>query len=137
MAQWYITKYARLSNGEVELLSYSKAPNFDVACGAENINLPNDQFYHAENRVGSILPALKLTWMNREKYSHKPHVAQMQIDAEHKAQHILRAEDVDFAKTMKAMQVLKPLLIKAQYDLVLQALMRKPSVMKYLYERSE
>ena len=136
MAQWYITKYARLSNGEVELISYSKAPNFNVACGAEHINLPNDQFYHAENCVGSMLPKLELEWIAREKYSHKAHIAQMQSDAEYKAQHILRAEDVDFASTMRVMQVLKPLLIKAQYDLVLKALMRKPSVMKYLYERS-
>jgi hypothetical protein len=134
MAQWYISKYARLLNGEVELLSYTKAANFDVACGAERINLPNNQFYHAENRVGSMLPRLKLEWIARERYSHKAHVAQMQVDAEYKAQHILRAEDVDFASTMRVMQVLKPLLIKAQYDLVLQSLMRKPSVMQYLYE---
>lgn len=135
MAQWYITKYARLSDGGVELISYSKATNFEVACSKERINLPNNQFYRAENRIGSMLPRLKLDWVAREQYSHKPHMAQMQVDAEYKAQHIFRADDVDFTKTMQMMQVLKPLLIKAQYDLVFQALMRKPSVMKYLYEK--
>ncbi len=137
MAQWYITTYARLSNGEVELISYVKAPNFAVAQGAERINLQKPQFYHAENCVGSLLPALKLDWIAREQYSHKPYVAQMQVDAEHKAQHILRVVDVDFTKTMQTMQTLKPLLTKTQYDLVFKALMRKPSVMKYLYERGE
>lgn len=137
MAQWYITKYARLSNGEVELLSYSKASNFEVACSKERINLPNNQFYRAENRVGSLLPKLKLCWVAREKYSHKPQTAQLQAEAEIQAQRILDAVDVDFTKTVKDMQILKPLLTKVQYDLVFQSLMRKPSVMQYLYERSE
>lgn len=134
--QWYITKYARLSNGEVELLSYTKAPNFDVACGAEHINLPNSQFYHAENCVGSMLPKLKPYWVAREAYSHKPQRAAEQAEAEIQAVKILDAKDVDFVETMKVMKDLKPLLTKAQYDLVFEALMRKPSVMKYLYERS-
>ena len=136
MSQWYITKYARLANGEVELISYSKAPNFQVACGAERINLPNPQFYRAENRVGSMLPKIKACWVARDTYSHKPHVAQLQVEAEIKAQHILDADDVDFAETKKTMKNLKPLLTKAQYDLVFVAIMRKPSVMQYLYERS-
>lgn len=137
MAQWYITKYARLSNGEVELLSYTKAENFDVACSKERINLPNDQFYRAENCVGSMLPKFKPYWVDRDVYSHKPAKAEMQVKAELVAKRIITAKDVDFAKATKAMKDLKPLLIKAQYDLVFKALMRKPSVMKYLYERSE
>lgn len=136
MAQWYITTYARLSNGEVELISYSKAANFNVACGAERINLPSPQFYHAENCVGSLLPKFKPYWVAREKYSHKPNKAEMQIKAENVAKRIITAKDVDFNKATKVMRDLKPLLTKAQYDLVFQALMRKPSVMKYLYERS-
>ena len=136
MAQWYIARYARLSNGEVELLSYVKALNFAIAQNYERVNLPNQEFYHAETTVGSLLPMLKLVWQNREKYSHKPHTAQMQADAEYKAQHILRAEDVDFNQTVQTMQILKPLLTQAQYAMVFKAVMRKPSVMKYLYERS-
>lgn len=137
MAQWYITKYARLSNGEVELISYVKAANFDVACGAERINLQKPQFYHAENCVGSLLPKLKPYWVARERYSHKPETAGLQVRAENVAKRIISAEDVDFDKATKRMKDLKPLLTQAQYDLVFKALMRKPSVMKYLYERSE
>lgn len=136
MAQWYITRYARLSNGEVELISYAKASNFAIAQSRERVTLPNGEFYHAETSVGSLLPMLKLAWHNRDKYSHKPHTAQMQVDAEYKAQHILRAEDVNFNKTMQAMKILKPLLTQVQYAMVFEAVMRKPSVMKYLYERS-
>ena len=136
MAQWYITKYARLSNGEVELISYSLAANFNVACGAERINLPNDQFYHAENCVGSLLPKLETSWVARERYSHKPQTAGLQVRAENVARRLISAEDVEFDKATKRMKDIKPLLTQAQYNLVLNALMRKPSVMKYLYERS-
>ena len=136
MAQWYISIYARLHDGGVELISYSKAPNFNVACGAERINLPKPQFYHAENCVGSLLPKLKPLWVAREVYSHKPKVAQMQVEAELQAQHLISAVDVDFAETMRILKDIKSLLTFAQYDMVLQYVMRKPSVMKYLYERS-
>lgn len=135
MAQWYITRYARLSNGEVELISYSKALNFGVACGSENINLPNGEFYKAESTVGSLLPKIKPYWVARERYSHKPQTAGLQVRAENMAKRIILAKDVDFAKATKVMKDLKPLLTKAQYDLVFKALMRKPSVMKYLYEK--
>jgi hypothetical protein len=136
MTQWYITKYARLSNGGVELLSYVKASNFAIAQSRERDYLPNGEFYHAESRVGSLLPTFKPYWVAREKYSHKPYVAQMQAEAELKAQHLIDAEDVDFALMTQEMQILKPLLTQAQYTVVFQALMRKPSVMKYLYERN-
>jgi hypothetical protein len=137
MAQWYITKYARLVDGTVEIISYTKAANFAVACGAERTNLPKPQFYHAENCIGSLLPMLKPYWVARERYSHKPKMAEMQLKAENVAKRIITAKDVDFNKATKAMKDLRPLLTKAQYDLVFQSLMRKPSVMKYLYERSE
>ena len=136
MAQWYITTYARLSNGEVELISYHKAANFNVACGAERINLQSPQFYHAENCVGSLLPKLKLDWIERERYSHKEDVEIAQIGAELVAKRMIKSKDVNFANATRAMKELKPLLTKAQYDLVFKALMRKPSVMAFLYERS-
>ena len=134
MTQWYITRYARLSNGEVELLSYAQASNFATAQSRERVNLPNQEFYHAETSVGSLLPKFKPYWVAREKYSHKPYVAQMQTEAEIKARHLIDAEDVDFASMTQEMQILKPLLTQAQYTVVFQAVMRKPSVMKYLYE---
>ena len=137
MAQWYISTYARLSNGEVELISYTKAANFNVACGAERINLPSPQFYHAENCVGSLLPMFKPYWVAREKYSHKPDKAEMQLKAENVAKRIIMAKDVDFNKATKVMKDIEPLLTKAQYALVFKALMRKPSVMQCLYERSK
>jgi hypothetical protein len=137
MAQWYISIYARLHNGEVELISYTKAANFDVACGAERINLPKPQFYHAENRVGSLLPPFKPRWVKREKYSHKPQMAELQLTAENAAKCIIKAQDINFNSTMHALKSIEPMLTKAQFDLTLKALMRKPSVMKYLYERSE
>ena len=102
---WYISKYARLSNG-VELISYSIAPNFDIACAYERIHLPDGQFYRAEDRVGSLLPKPKLHWTNREIYSHKPYVAKMQADAESKAQQLIQAPDVDFAQMQHTMKVL-------------------------------
>ena len=137
MAQWYITTYARLSNGGVELISYTKAANFNAACGAERIKLPSPRFYHAENCVGSLLPQFKPSWEAREKYSHKPEMMGMQVRAENIAKRIISSEDVDFNKITAKMKKLKPFLTMTQYYLVFQALMRKPSVMKYLYERSE
>lgn len=135
MTQWYISKYARLHNGEVELVSYSKAESFEVACRAEKINLPNDQFYHAENRVGSLLPKINIKWVARDKYSHKPQTAQMQVQAEETALRIIKADNVEFDFSTKQMLgILSLLLTKAQYALVLKSLMRKPSVMQELYE---
>ena len=136
MSQWYIAKYARLLDGEVELISYTKAPNFQVACGAERINLPKPQFYHAETQIGSLLPKFQPCWVARERYSHKPETAQDQIEAELTAQHIINAKDLVFSSATKAMKILKPRLTQAQYEVTLNALMRKPSVMKYLYERN-
>lgn len=134
MAQWYISIYARLANGEVELLSYAEAPNFGVACAAERINLPSPKFYHAENCVGSLLPRFKPYWVARDRYSHKPETAELQIEAELMAQSIIDAKDLFFDSATKAMKKLKPFLTKEQYAATLSALMRKPSVIKYLYE---
>jgi hypothetical protein len=136
MSQWYITRYARLLDGEVELISYTVATNFTEAKLQERTNLPNAQFYKAESEVGSLLPPFKPRWAKREKYSHKPQMAKMQLEAEKAAKCIIKAADVKFHGTMHIMKSIEPMLTKTQYNLTLQALMRKPSVMKYLYERN-
>ena len=136
MAQWHITRYARLLNGEVELISYTVASGFAEAKLAERINLPNAQFYKAESEVGSLLKPFKPRWAKREQYSHKPKMAEMQLEAERAAKSIIKAADVKFHGTMHIMKTIEPMLTKKQYDLTFQALMRKPSVMKYLYERN-
>lgn len=137
MSQWYITRYARLLDGEVELISYTLATSFAEAKLRERINLPNAQFYKAESEVGSLLKPFKPRWAKREKYSHKPQMAKMQLEAEKAAKCIIRAKDIQFNGTMHIMKTIEPMLTKAQYDLTFQALMRKPSVMKYLYERRQ
>lgn len=136
MSQWYTTRYARLLDGEVELISYSLASSFAEAKMQERINLPNAQFYKAESEVGSLLKPFKPRWAKREKYSHKPQMAEMQLEAERAAKCIIKAADVNFHGTMQIMKTIEPMLTKRQYDLTFQALMRKPSVMKYLYERN-
>lgn len=136
MAQWYITRYARLLDGEVELISYSVALDYTEAKLQERINLPNGEFYKAECELGSLLKPFKPRWAKREKYSHKPQMAQMQLEAEKVAKRIIKAENINFNGTMHIMKAIEPMLTKKQYDLTFQALMRKPSVMKYLYERS-
>ena len=135
MAQWYITRYARLLDGKVELISYAVASDYAKAKLAERINLPNAHFYKAEYEVGSLLPPFKPLWEKREKYSHKPETAKLQLEAEKAAKCIIRAKDLQFNGTMHIMKSIEPMLTKAQFNLTLKALMRKPSVMKYLYEK--
>lgn len=137
MTQWYITRYARLLNGEVELISYALAPSLAEAQLIERTYLPNGEFFKAEDKVGSLLPPFKPRWAKREKYSHKPETAKLQLEAEKAAKCIIKAADVKFHGTMHIMKSIEPMLTKKQYDLTLQALMRKPSVMKYLYERRQ
>ena len=134
MAQWYITKYARLLDGEVELISYTVATTLAEAKLAERTHLRNGEFYKAEYELGSLLPPFKPRWAKRERYSHKPETAKLQLEAERAAKYIIKADDLKFQGTMSVMRSIEPMLTKAQFDLTLKALMRKPSVMKYLYE---
>ena len=134
---YYITRYARLLNGEVELISYTTTTSLAKAQIQERTNLLNDEFYKAESVLGSLLPPFKPRWAKRERYSHKPQTAKLQLEAERAAKCIIKADDLQFSGTMHIMKSIEPMLTKAQFDLTLKALMRKPSVMKYLYERSE
>ena len=134
---YYITRYARLLDGEVELISYTTTTSLAKAKIQERTHLLNGEFYKAESVLGSLLPPFKPRWSKRERYSHKPETAQMQLEAERAAKCIIKADDVKFTGAMHIMKSIEPMLTKAQFDLTFKALMRKPSVMKYLYERSE
>ena len=138
--QWYLTRYARLSNGEFELLTYDKMPSLEVAQCRANTKLPNDEFYEVEFRVGSLLPKTpRPTWVARDRYSHKPMLAQLQVEAELKAQWLLKKiytkDSFNLKLTMQHILDLKPYLIQAQYNLLLNTLMSKPITTKVIYER--
>ena len=138
--RWYLTRYAQLSNGEFELLTYDKMPSLEVAQHRAKTKLPNNEFYEVECRVGSLLtPTSQPIWIAREKYSHKSAVAQQQVEAELKAQRLLKKictkDSFNLKITMQHMVDLKPFLIQAQYQLLLDALMSKPCVAKTLYEK--
>ena len=139
--QWYLTRYARLSNGEYELLTYTSMPSFEAAQYKARTPLPNNEFFEAECRIGSLLPKAQPCLVARDVYSHKPHIAQLQHQAEVKAQQILSNILVTELYALKGilsdMQLLKPLLTKSQYDTLLDTLMSRPCVSKILYERGD
>ena len=138
--QWYLTRYARLPNGEFELVTYDTMPSLAVAQYKSTATLPNNEFYEVECRVGSLLPpTLKPTWIVRERYSHKPDIAQCQVEAELKAQRILKrihkADTLSPKRTLRNIVALKEWLTKPQYQLLLDTLMSKPCIIKTLYEK--
>lgn len=137
--QWYLSRYIKLSNGKFELISYAPMPSFEDAYRKAQTKLPYNEFYEVEYRVGSLLPTLKFCWVTRDRYSHKPYVAKAQADAEVKAQKLLTeisqdTLDLDLKSILSEMQLLKALLTKPQYDILLQALMSKPQVINILKE---
>lgn len=136
--QWYLTRYARLSNGEFELLSYTPMSSFAEAQYRAKTNLPNNEFYEVEHKVGSLLtPKPQSCWVARDRYSHKPMTAELQAEAELKAQQILNmldSNDFDIKAVLSDMQTIKPILTKPQYEILLNNLMSKPCTMKILYE---
>ena len=137
---WYLTRYARLSNGEFELVTYNKMPSLEVAQLRAKTKLPNNEFYEVEFRVGSLLaPMPKPTWIARERYSHKPDLAQQQVEAELKAQRLLKKictkDSFNLKITTKHIIELKPFLIQAQHQTLVDALMSKPITIKALYEK--
>ena len=137
--QWYLTRYARLSNGEFELLTYDEMPSLEIAQHRARIQLPYEEFYEVECKVGSLLkPQPQPCWINRERYSHKPHVVAIQINAEVKAQAILKmleANDFDAKQVFADIQALRSILTKPQYQILLNTFISKPCIIKILYER--
>lgn len=138
--QWYLTRYAELPNGEFELITYDKMPSLEVAQLRAKTKLPNNEFYEVEFKVGSLLPKTsKPTWIDRERYSHKPDLAQQQVEAELKAKQLLKKmhskDSFNLKIMMKHLLNLKPFLIQAQYNLLLDTLMSRPITTKVLYER--
>lgn len=137
--QWYLTRYARLSNGELELITYTEMSLTEAQHKART-KLPNNEFYEVEHRVGSLLPALKFCLETRDRYSHKQTAAKLQAEAEVKAQQLLAeinqdSLSLDLPTILTEMQVLKPALTKPQYEVLLNSLMSKPCVIKILYEK--
>lgn len=137
--QWYLTRYARLPNGKFELITYDKMPSLEVAQLRAKTKLPNNMFYEVEFHIGSLLtPTPKPCWVARDRYSHKPQVVQLQVEAELKAQQLLKkiyTQDTFNLKIMfKHMLDIKPFLTKTQYQLMLDTLMSKPYVIKKLYD---
>lgn len=135
--QWYLTKYAELTNGGFQLLSYTPM-TFEQAQYHSKVKLPNHEFYKVEHKVGSLLPPkAQPLWVARTKYSHKPMTATFQAEAEIKAQEILQTLDTDFdiEAVLTDMQKLKPILTKPQYSILLDKLLSTPQATKILYER--
>lgn len=135
--KWYLTRYARLSSGEFELITYDEMPSLEVAQCRAKTQLPNNEFYEVECRVGSLLPPTpQPCWVARERYSHKPHIAQCQVEAELKAQRILKriykAETLNPKRTLTNIVALKEWLTKPQYQILLETLMSKPCIIKIL-----
>ena len=140
--QWFLTRYAELTNGQFQLITYDLMPSLEVAQLRAKTKLPNNEFYEVEFRVGSLLhKPTKPTWIDRERYSHKPDLAQCQVEAELKAKRLLnkiyKQDSFNLKLTMKHMLDLKPFLIQAQYQLLLDTLMSKPMTKKFLYERGD
>ena len=136
--QWYLTVYARLSDDEFELITYDKMPSLEVAQLRAKTQLSDNMFYEVEFRVGSLLPPTpKPTWIARDRYSHKPDLAQQQVEAELKAQRLLkkiyRQDTFNLKIMLKNILELKSFLIQAQYQLLLDTLMSKPYTIKTLY----
>ena len=138
--QWYLTRYAELPNGSFELITYDKMPSLEVAQLRAKTKLPYNEFYEVEFKVGSLLaPTPKPTWIAREMYSHKPAVAQQQVEAELKAQKLLKRicakDNFNLKIALKHICDLKPFLIQAQYKLLMDTLMSKSLTKKFMYER--
>ena len=136
--QWYLTRYARLTNGQFELISYVATPNLETAQCKARTKLPNNEFYEVECKVGSLLKMPQTCWVVRERYSHKPMVAQQQVEAELCAIRILnRIENnrIDLQNTFKQIKDIRPLLTKPQFEVLFNALKSNPKVMQMLYER--
>jgi len=137
--QWYLTRYARLTNGQFELLTYAAMPLAEAKSKART-KLPNNEFYEVEYCVGSLLtPATQPCFVPRERYSHKPDVAQQQVEAELKAQRMLKrictATTLDPKRTLTNVVKLKQWLTKPQYQMLIDALMTKPCIIKLLYDK--
>lgn len=136
--QWFLTRYARLANGKFELLTYAPMPSLEVAQYKSKTKLPNDEFYEVEFRVGSLLPNHQFTWVARDRYSHKPAVAQQQVEAELCAIRILnriQTNRIDIKNTFAQIKDIRPFLTTPQFEVLFTALKSNPKVMKILYER--
>lgn len=135
--QWYLTRYVRLSNGGFEIVSYSKMPNLETAQSRAKTKLSGNEFYEVEFRVGSLIPQTKSAWVYRERYSHKPLVAQQQVEAELCALRILNrieSNRIDLKHTFAQLRDIKPYLIKEQFEIIFKALQTNPKVMMMLYK---
>lgn len=136
--QWFLTRYARLSNGGFELLDYAPMPSLEVAQSNAKTKLPNDEFYEVEFRVGSLLPQNHPCWIARDRYSHKPDVAQQQVEAELCAIRILnriQTNRIDLKNTFAQIKAIRPFLTTPQFEVLFNALKSNPKVIKMLYER--
>ena len=138
--QWYLTRYARLTNGQFEVISYSEMPNLEIAQHRAKTILHNNEFYEVEFRVGSLLPSNQPCWFVRDRYSHKPAIAQQQVEAELCAIRILnriKSNRIDITNTFAQIKKIRPFLIAPQFEVLFAALKSNPRVMKILYERGD
>lgn len=137
IVQWYLTRYARLTNGQFELISYVSMKSLEQAQCRAKVTLPDNEFYKVEHKVGSLIKPPIKCWVARDKYSHNQVTAQMQVSAEikaHKILSMLESADFDIKSIFTDMQLIKPLLTQAQYQLLLNTLIATPNAMKILYE---
>lgn len=136
--QWYLTRYARLTDGRFELITYAPMSSLETAQCKAKAQLPNNEFYEVECRVGSLLPKHQPCWIARDRYCHKPDVAQQQVEAELCAIRILnRVQNnrIDLKNTFAQIKKIRPFLTTPQFEVLFTALKSNPKVMKNLYER--
>jgi hypothetical protein len=136
--QWFLTRYARLTRGQYELLSYQTMPSLEVAQVRAKTQLPNNEFYHIECCVGSLLELPDTTWVARERYSHKPQVALQQVEAELCAIRILnriKTNRIDLKNTFAQIKDIRPFLTTPQFEVLFSALKSNPKVIQMLYKQ--
>jgi hypothetical protein len=112
--------------------------SLEIAQFHSKTTLPNNEFYEVECRVGSLLPPTEPRWIARDRYSHKPQVAQSQVEAELCAIRILnriKTNKIDIKNTFKQIKDIRPFLTTPQFEVLFTALKSNPKVMKILYER--
>ena len=137
--QWYLTRYARLTDGQFELLAYTPMPSLEVAQVRAKTALPNNELYEVEFSVGSLLALTPNTvWVARERYSHKPQVAQQQVEAELCAIRILnriKTNRIDLKNTFAQIKDIRPFLTTPQFEVLFSALKSNPKVIQMLYKK--
>ena len=139
----YLSLYTRTKTSCV-LLNYYEYDTLDAAKYALDRTAPeyDADFYHIEYDLGGLDTTVSKTFVCRDNFANSKPKADMQRQAEKKALELLklmpRLRDAEDKQTLAEqiatkMQMLKPALTKAQYDVLLTELERQPYIRKLQY----